>query len=52
MREMKELAADKAADVVHKQMEIVQEIAGLLGETTVETKSALYELTELIQEGD
>lgn len=52
MREMKQMAADKAADVVHKQMEIVQEIAGLLGETTVETKTALYELTELIQEGD
>ena len=52
VREMKKMAADKAADVVHKQMEIVQEIAGLLGETTVETKAALYELTELIQEGD
>ena len=52
MRKMKEMAADKAADVVHKQMKIVQEIAGLLGETTVETKSALYELTELIQEGE
>ncbi len=52
MKKMKEMAADKAADVVHKQMEIVQEIAGLLGETTVETKSALYELTELIQEGE
>ncbi len=52
MKKMKEMAADKAADVVHKQMEIVQEIAGLLGETTVETKTALYELTELIQEGE
>jgi sensor histidine kinase regulating citrate/malate metabolism len=52
VREMKKMAADKAADVVHKQMKIVQEIAGLLGETTVETKTALYELTELIQEGD
>lgn len=52
VREMKQMAADKAADVVHKQMKIVQEIAGLLGETTVETKTALYELTELIQEGD
>ncbi len=52
LKEMKRMAADRAADVVHKQMAIVQEIAGLLGETTVETKAALYELTELIQEDE
>ena len=50
VQEMKELAAEKAEDVVHQQMKIVQEIAGLLGETTVETKSALHELTQLMQE--
>jgi len=50
VQEMKELAAEKAEDVVHQQMKIVQEIAGLLGETTVETKTALHELTELMQE--
>jgi PAS domain S-box-containing protein len=50
VQEMKELAAEKAEDVVHQQMQIVQEIAGLLGETTVETKSALHELTQLMQE--
>jgi hypothetical protein len=52
VRQMKKLAVEKAADVVHKQMKIVQEIAGLLGETTVETKAALYELTELIEDGE
>lgn len=52
VRQMKKLAVEKAADVVHQQMKIVQEIAGLLGETTVETKAALYELTELIEDGE
>ncbi|MGM0414943.1 MAG: [Fe-Fe] hydrogenase large subunit C-terminal domain-containing protein [Bacillota bacterium] len=52
VKEMKQLAAEKAEDVVHKQMKIVQQIASLLGETTVETKSALYDLTRLIQEED
>lgn len=52
VRQMKKFAVEKAADVVHKQMKIVQEIAGLLGETTVETKAALYELTELIEDGE
>lgn len=50
VKEMKKMAAEKAEDVVHKQMEIAQRIAGLLGETTVETKTALYDLTRLIQE--
>lgn len=52
VKKMKKMAVEKAADVVHKQMKIVQEITGLLGETTVETKAALYELTELIEEGE
>lgn len=52
VKKMKKMAIEKAADVVHKQMKIVQEITGLLGETTVETKAALYELTELIEEGE
>ncbi|MFW5790335.1 MAG: [Fe-Fe] hydrogenase large subunit C-terminal domain-containing protein [Bacillota bacterium] len=52
VKEMKQMAAEKAEDVVHKQMKIVQQIASLLGETTVETKSALYDLTRLIQEED
>ncbi|MCK4261045.1 MAG: 4Fe-4S binding protein [Halanaerobiales bacterium] len=52
VRKMKRMAIEKTADVVHKQMKVVQEIAMLLGETTVETKAALYELTELIEDGE
>ncbi|AZR74159.1 hypothetical protein BBF96_12585 [Anoxybacter fermentans] len=52
VHEMKRMAVEKASAVVHKQMKIVQEIAKLLGETTVETKAALYELTEIIEDGD
>lgn len=52
MRKMKEVAVEKTNVVVNKQMQIVQEIAGLLGETTVETKAALTELADLLQTGD
>lgn len=52
MRKMKEVAVEKTNDVINKQMQTVQEIAGLLGETTVETKTALSELADLLQAGD
>jgi len=52
MKRMKEVAVKKTNAVVNKQMQTVQEIAGLLGETTVETKTALTELADLIQTGD
>jgi len=52
MQKMKEVAVEKTNAVVNKQMQIVQEIAGLLGETTVETKAALTELADLLQTGD
>ena len=52
MQKMKKVAVEKTNDVVNKQMQIVQEIAGLLGETTVETKAALTELSDLMQAGD
>jgi hypothetical protein len=52
MQKMKEVAVEKTNDVVNKQMQTVQEIAGLLGETTVETKAALTELADLLQAGD
>lgn len=43
-----------AEDVVNKQMRVVQEIANLLGETTIETKIALSQLTKAVvpEEGD
>lgn len=37
----------KAQQVIHQQMRVAQEIAGLLGETTAETKAALFELIKL-----
>jgi DNA-binding response OmpR family regulator/HAMP domain-containing protein len=40
----------KAHQVIHEQMRVAQEIAGLLGETTAETKAALFELIKLAQE--
>jgi len=52
MQNMKKVAVEKTNDVVNKQMQTVQEIAGLLGETTVETKAALTELADLLQAGD
>ncbi|MEW6348983.1 MAG: response regulator [Thermodesulfobacteriota bacterium] len=37
----------RAQQVIHQQMRVAQEIAGLLGETTAETKAALFELIKL-----
>ena len=42
----------KAQQVIHQQMRVAQEIAGLLGETTAETKAALFELIKLASEGE
>lgn len=41
----------RAQQVIHQQMRVAQEIAGLLGETTAETKAALFELIKLAREG-
>ena len=43
-QKMKEETIAKATDIINKQMQVAQEIAGLLGETTAETKSTLIEL--------
>ncbi|MBP2626141.1 MAG: rsxB 4 [Firmicutes bacterium] len=40
---------EKATEVITKQMQVAQEIAGLLGETTADTKGALLELIGLIK---
>lgn len=45
---MKISTIDKATSIINKQMQVAQEIAGLLGETTAETKSALLELITVI----
>jgi len=42
----------RAEEVIHRQMQTAQEIAGLLGETTAETKVLLVKLMDLFrQEG-
>lgn len=46
--DMKVNTIEKANSIIHKQMSVAQEIAGLLGETTAETKSALLELVKVL----
>lgn len=51
-REVEQIKLDtieKATEVITKQMQVAQEIAGLLGETTADTKGALLELIGLIK---
>ncbi|XER12983.1 hypothetical protein SATMO3_32330 [Sporomusa aerivorans] len=49
LQQMKLNTVEKATEIINKQMHVAQEIAGLLGETTAETKSALLELIMLIK---
>lgn len=49
LQQMKLETMEKATEIIKKQMHVAQEIAGLLGETTAETKSALLELIMLIK---
>ncbi|MGL5511881.1 MAG: (Fe-S)-binding protein, partial [Sporomusa sp.] len=49
LQQMKLDTVEKATEIINKQMHVAQEIAGLLGETTAETKSALLELIMLIK---
>ena len=44
---MREAALDRAQEVITRQMKTAQEIAGLLGETTAETKALLVKLMDL-----
>ena len=46
-KQLEKIKSDTLAltdDVINKQMKVVQEIASLLGETTAETKAAIYNL--------
>lgn len=45
---MKEEALNRASRVIREQMKVAQEIAGLLGESTAETKATLLELIEIM----
>jgi transcriptional regulator with PAS, ATPase and Fis domain len=50
LERMKIDTIDKAKEIINKQMHVAQEIAGLLGETTAETKSTLLELIAIMRE--
>ncbi|MBP2634120.1 MAG: rsxB 4 [Firmicutes bacterium] len=49
LQQMKLDTIAKSTEIINKQMHVAQEIAGLLGETTAETKSTLLELIALIK---
>lgn len=48
LNEMQEQMIEQVNNVVHNQMKVAQEIAGLLGETTAETKVNLFKLLQLL----
>ncbi len=50
LERLKKDTLEKTNEVINKQMRVVQEIAGLLGETTAETRMSLFQLQQLIQE--
>ncbi len=50
MELIKEQTLAKTQEVINKQMLVAQEIAGLLGETTAETKAALLQLIKHINQ--
>ncbi len=49
---LREASLERAQEVINKQMRVAQEIAGLLGETTAETKAILTELMHLFSESE
>jgi PAS domain S-box-containing protein len=48
LNRLKQEAVQEVRQVVDKQMRVAQEIAGLLGETTAETKVSLLRLLEML----
>jgi PAS domain-containing protein len=52
MKKMKDETIEKANEIINRQMKVAQEIAGLLGETTAETKSALLEMMYVLKGGE
>ena len=52
LQQVKLETIDKAAEIINRQMHVAQEIAGLLGGTTGETKAALLELVGLLKARD
>ncbi len=52
MRQLRRETIEKVNQVVDNQMKVAQEIAGLLGETTAETKISLLRLIQLVDQGE
>jgi len=50
LQRLKRETLDKVHQVVDRQMQVAQEIAGLLGETTAETKVSLLKLQEILEQ--
>ncbi|MBP2643071.1 MAG: rsxB 4 [Firmicutes bacterium] len=50
LEQVKRQTIEKATEIINKQMQVAQEIAGLLGETTADTKAALFELIGLVKQ--
>lgn len=50
MLKLKSETVKKVNEVVDNQMKVVQEIAGLLGETTAETKVSLLKIIQMVQQ--
>jgi uncharacterized Fe-S cluster-containing protein len=48
MMKLKTETVAKVNEVVDNQMKVVQEIAGLLGETTAETKVSLLKIIKMV----
>jgi uncharacterized Fe-S cluster-containing protein len=51
LAEVRRETIEKAREVINKQMRVAQEIAGLLGETTAESKVLLTRLINLVKGG-
>nr|WP_244262251.1 [Fe-Fe] hydrogenase large subunit C-terminal domain-containing protein [Thermoanaerobacter wiegelii] len=49
LEKVREETLEKAQEVINRQMRVAQEIAGLLGETTAESKMLLLKLIELVK---
>ena len=50
LQEVRQETLARAEEVIHRQMQTAQEIAGLLGETTAETKVLLVKLMDLFRQ--
>lgn len=51
LQRLKRETIAKVSEVVDNQMKVAQEIAGLLGETTAETKISLLRLIQMVEQG-